>query len=401
MDNTKLTVSVRDTNNNSDTINISYVNPDADDSVLRQFAQKINGLTTNTLVSVSKSVVTDITGDIEPSGVTFNLNLDLFAQNPDFIKQGIDWTFAELSRLSPSSDIWVNSAVVNADDDTVTLTGNYLYSNNVNSNTVTQNADLLVFSININNTDIEYTLGEWINFTSDTLIADLNNKLSDTTVSYSNGKLTFYNPEKLSIKNNSLENTVIPRQLSNYIGAKFYNTDLPDGVTIEYFAQTYTVTINITDTGVVTLGDTVTDISPSYSLTSADDKIALFNSSVMPKFVQIWGNDSTVTVSDIPQTYIQGLAYYGSSGTYGDTDTWIVKPIQFSSGNGKVLLSAGSLGLTTEQWANIYWAFIVKFDGDTPICTTNIGPGESMIKRLEVSGVGNSTVLIYLVPKVG
>ena len=57
----KITVKVRNTNNESKNINVSYVNPDATDVNLKTFAQKLNGLTTNTLVSIEKTVVTDIT----------------------------------------------------------------------------------------------------------------------------------------------------------------------------------------------------------------------------------------------------------------------------------------------------------------------------------------------------
>ena len=57
----KLTLKVNDTNNNSKTVNIGYVNPDATDAILRTFAQKLNSLTTNTLLTTEKTVTTDIT----------------------------------------------------------------------------------------------------------------------------------------------------------------------------------------------------------------------------------------------------------------------------------------------------------------------------------------------------
>lgn len=57
----KLTLKVNDTNNNSKTINIGYVSPNASDATLRTFAQKLNSLTTNTLLTTEKTVTTDIT----------------------------------------------------------------------------------------------------------------------------------------------------------------------------------------------------------------------------------------------------------------------------------------------------------------------------------------------------
>lgn len=57
----KLTLNVRTTNNEDKSVNVGYVNPVASDTVLKQFAQQLNALTTNTLISTEKTVVTDIT----------------------------------------------------------------------------------------------------------------------------------------------------------------------------------------------------------------------------------------------------------------------------------------------------------------------------------------------------
>lgn len=56
----KLTAKVKNTNNEDKTFNIGYVNPDATDVILKTFVQKLNALTTNTLIGTEKTVVYDI-----------------------------------------------------------------------------------------------------------------------------------------------------------------------------------------------------------------------------------------------------------------------------------------------------------------------------------------------------
>ena len=57
----KLTVKVRTTGGDNKNVNLGYINPGTTDAVLREFAQKLNGLTSNTLVTITKTTTEDIT----------------------------------------------------------------------------------------------------------------------------------------------------------------------------------------------------------------------------------------------------------------------------------------------------------------------------------------------------
>ena len=81
---------VTSTNNGKDvTKTYNFANTESSNEELATFANKINSLTDNTIKNVTKVDRQNITDAVEEvKGVTFELNLDLFAQNPDLIKQG-------------------------------------------------------------------------------------------------------------------------------------------------------------------------------------------------------------------------------------------------------------------------------------------------------------------------
>lgn len=56
----KLTLECKDGNNDDVTVNVGYINPNASDAILKAFGQKLNALTTNTLIATKKTVTTDI-----------------------------------------------------------------------------------------------------------------------------------------------------------------------------------------------------------------------------------------------------------------------------------------------------------------------------------------------------
>lgn len=62
---TTLQLNARDTNNKELLRTISNINPDASNYTLKQFAQKINGLTVNTLISTYRVDKEDITASAQ------------------------------------------------------------------------------------------------------------------------------------------------------------------------------------------------------------------------------------------------------------------------------------------------------------------------------------------------
>lgn len=61
----KLVLNCKNTNNKDITVNVGYINPNASDVTLKTFGQKLNALTSNTLITTKKVVTTDITAATE------------------------------------------------------------------------------------------------------------------------------------------------------------------------------------------------------------------------------------------------------------------------------------------------------------------------------------------------
>ena len=78
--NVKLVMKSTDANGTSISTTIGYVNPNADDGVLKAFAQKLNEFTTNSFAGITKVTTDDIfnaeyfpyTLDIDPTEITFS-----------------------------------------------------------------------------------------------------------------------------------------------------------------------------------------------------------------------------------------------------------------------------------------------------------------------------------------
>lgn len=78
--NVKLVMKSSDTNGNSISTTIGYVNPNADDGVLKAFAEKLNAFTTNNFVGITKVTTDDIFNaeyfpyrmDVDPTEITFS-----------------------------------------------------------------------------------------------------------------------------------------------------------------------------------------------------------------------------------------------------------------------------------------------------------------------------------------
>lgn len=72
--NVKLVMKSSDTNGKSISTTVGYVNPNATDEVLNEFAQKLNAFTTNALLGITKVTTDDIT-DEEGGGFPYTLQV--------------------------------------------------------------------------------------------------------------------------------------------------------------------------------------------------------------------------------------------------------------------------------------------------------------------------------------
>lgn len=106
---TKATISISalTTSNQTKKYNLGYANPEVTDAKLLQLAQKVNGLTSNTLVKVEKQLVTDISNTVIPYTAKIVSTSDFFSTDPTkwqtFMNNHINSSSAEVDLLWSST----------------------------------------------------------------------------------------------------------------------------------------------------------------------------------------------------------------------------------------------------------------------------------------------------------